>query len=108
MYIISYEVYIIYYRAQEIYLSALSLGEVFQRRGEWPGEQITTTTTTNNKQASNAKQNRILDILMCMGCCVDLRILIGMGGGVDLRILLGMGGGVELRSIEFLFIWGVV
>ena len=47
----------------------------------------------NNNNATN-KQNRILDILMCMGCCVDLRILIGMGGGV------------ELRSIEFLCLWG--
>ena len=62
----------------------------------------------NYNNNNNAKQNRILDILMCMGCCVDLRILIGMGDGVDLRILIGMGGGVELRSIEFLSIWVVV
>ena len=61
-----------------------------------------------NYNSNNAKQNRILDILMYMGCCVDLRILIGMGGGVDLRILIGMGDGVELRYIEFLSIWVVV
>ena len=38
-------------------LSALSLGEVFQRRGERLGEQI--TTTNNNK---HTKQNKILNI----------------------------------------------
>ena len=48
------------------------------------------------QQQRNNKQNRILDILMHMGCCVDLRILVGMGGGV------------ELRSIGFLCIWVVV